>query len=90
MFVGILAGGLLCANFAPVGTLDTILNDGFIASLADSYSIGILMFLVLLGIMVTLINKAGGSAAFGQWAKTHVKSKAGAQLASFVLGVLIL
>ena len=89
LFVGIVAAGLLVANFKPIATLDTVLNDGFIASLADSWDVGILIFLVLLGIIVALINKAGGSRAFGEWTKKHVKTKVGAQLATFALGVLI-
>jgi len=89
LFVGIVAAGLLVTNFKPVATLNTVLNDGFIASLADSWNVGILIFLVLLGIIVALVNKAGGSAAFGAWAKKHVKTKVGAQLATFALGVLI-
>ena len=89
LFIGIVTGGLLCANLNPVGTLNTILSDGFIASLADEWNVGILIFLVLLGIMVALINKAGGSIAFGKWAQAHVKTKVGAQLATFALGVLI-
>ena len=89
LFIGILSAALLSANFKPVATLDTLLNDGFISSIADAGSVGILIFLVLLGIMVALINRAGGSAAFGKWAQTHVKSRVGAQLATFALGVLI-
>lgn len=89
LFVGIVAGGLLVSNFKPVATLDTVLNDGFIGSLSDSWNVGILIFLVLLGIVVALINKAGGSRAFGQWTQKHVKTKVGAQLATFALGVLI-
>ena len=89
LFVGILSGALLATNFNPVGTLTTIVNDGFTASVADSWNAGILIFLVLLGMMVALINKAGGSYAFGNWAKTHVKSRVGAQLATLLLGVLI-
>ena len=89
LFVGILAAGLLVTEFKPVATLNTVLNDGFIGSLADSWNVGILIFLVLLGIIVSLINKAGGSKAFGEWAKTHIKTRVGAQLATFVLGVLI-
>ena len=89
LFVGILVGALFCTDFAPVATLDTILNDGFIAALADSWNAGIFFFLVLLGIMVALVNAAGGSAAFGRWAAAHVKTRVGAQLATFVLGVLI-
>lgn len=87
LFVGILAGGILYAVNSPLKMVDSIVNDGLIA--AVSGSAGIFLFLVILGIMVALINKAGGSAAFGRWAKTHIKSKAGAQLATFALGVLI-
>ena len=89
LFVGILAAGLLVTEFKPVATLNTVLNDGFIGSLADSWNVGILIFLVLLGIIVSLINKAGGSRAFGEWAKKHIKTRVGAQLATFALGVLI-
>ena len=89
LFVGILAAGLLVTEFKPVATLNTVLNDGFIGSLADSWNVGILIFLVLLGIIVSLINKAGGSKAFGEWAKKHIKTRVGAQLATFALGVLI-
>ena len=89
LFVGVLAGALLATNFNPVGTLTTIVSDGFIASVADAWNAGILMFLVLLGMMVALINKAGGSRAFGAWAQSHVKTRVGAQLATFALGVLI-
>ena len=89
LFVGILSGALLATNFNPVNTLTTIVNDGFVSSVADSWNAGILIFLVLLGMMVALINKAGGSYAFGNWAATHVKSRVGAQLATFLLGILI-
>ncbi len=89
LFIGILSGALLATNFSPVGTLTTIVNDGFVSSVADAWNAGILIFLVLLGMMVALINKAGGSYAFGNWAKTHVKSRVGAQLATLFLGVLI-
>ncbi len=89
LFVGIVAAALLITDFKPIATLNTVLNDGFIASLADSWNVGILIFLVLLGIIVALVNKAGGSRAFGEWTKKHVKTKVGAQLSTFVLGVLI-
>ena len=89
LFIGILSAGLLVSEFKPIATLNTVLNDGFIASLADSWNVGILIFLVLLGIIVSLINKAGGSKAFGNWAKKHIKTRVGAQLATFALGVLI-
>ncbi len=87
LFLGVLSGALLATDFNPVGTLTTIVSDGFIGSTAGNA--GILMFLVLLGMMVALINKAGGSRAFGNWAQTHVKTRVGAQIATFCLGVLI-
>ena len=89
LFVGIIVGGMLYSEFSFEGTLTHAFNDGIVASLADSYNVGILVFLVILGIMVMLMNKAGGSAAFGRWAAEHIKSRAGAQLATIALGVLI-
>ena len=89
LFVGIVAGGLLYANFNFETTVNHVVQDGFIASLADSWNVGILIFLVLLGTLVAMMNKAGGSAAFGRWASTHIKSRVGAQLATILLGVLI-
>jgi Na+/H+ antiporter NhaC len=87
LFVGILLGGLLAANWKPVEAFDNVLNAGIIS--AVSGTAGIFIFLVVLGALVALINKAGGSAAFGRWAETHIKSKVGASIATFVLGVLI-
>ena len=87
LFAGIVSGALLAANFAPTGALDTAIGAGLID--AVSGTAGIFIFLVELGIIVALINKAGGSRAFGEWAQTHIKSRVGAQLATFVLGVLI-
>ncbi|NCC68479.1 MAG: Na+/H+ antiporter NhaC family protein, partial [Clostridia bacterium] len=89
LFIGILAGALFYSNFNPVMTIDTVVNDGLIAGVSDGWNAGIFLFLVLLGIMVALINKAGGSAAFGRWAETHIKTRVGAMLATFLLGVLI-
>ena len=89
LFIGILAGGLLYANFNFETTLNHIVSDGFVANLSDSYNVGILLFLVLLGALVAMMNKAGGSAAFGRWASNHIKSRVGAQLATIALGVLI-
>lgn len=89
LFVGIVAGGVLYANFNFEGSITHIVNDGFIASLSDSYNVGILLFLVLLGTLVAMMNKAGGSAAFGRWASKHIKTRIGAQLATIALGVLI-
>ena len=87
LFIGILSGALLYSNFSFTGTLDSLINDGLISAVSDSA--GIFIFLVELGIIVALVNKAGGSAAFGNWAKTHIKTRTGAMLATFVLGVLI-
>jgi Na+/H+ antiporter NhaC len=89
LFIGILMGGLLYSNFSFEGTVLHAFNDGIVASLSDSYNVGILVFLVILGTMVCLMNKAGGSAAFGRWAKENIKSRVGAQLATVLLGVLI-
>ena len=89
LFLGIVVGGLLAANFSPICALDTIINDGLIAGVADAWNVGIFLFLILLGIIVALMNSAGGSAAFGRWAETHVKSRVGALLATLLLGVLI-
>lgn len=87
LFVGIILGGLLSANWNPVNAFDNVLSEGIIA--AVSGTAGIFIFLVVLGAIVALINKAGGSAAFGRWAQTHIKTRVGATLATFVLGVLI-
>jgi len=87
LFIGIVAGGLFAANYSPIGTIDNLVNPGFIDAVAGQA--GIFIFLVLLGILVALVNKAGGSAAFGRWAETHIKSRIGANIATIVLGVLI-
>ena len=88
LFVGILSGALIYANWNPwnmvLGTFDTM-----IGKICDSWNVGILIFLVLLGMMVSMINKAGGSAAYGRWAAKHIKSKAGAMISTCVLGMLI-
>ena len=89
LFVGIVVGSAFIANFNFMGTLNTIFTDGIVAQLADSYNVGILVFLVFLGILVSLMNKAGGSAAFGEWASTKIRTRIGAQLATVLLGVLI-
>ncbi len=89
LFIGILVGGLLYSNFAFESTILHVFNDGIVASVTNSYNMGILIFLIILGSMVCLMNKAGGSAAFGRWAKDHIKSRVGAQLCSVLLGVLI-
>ncbi len=89
LFVGILIGALFFAGFNPEATLNHIIDDGFLAVLSDPWNVGILIFLVILGTMVSLMNKAGGSAAFGEWAKNHIKSRIGAQIATVILGMLI-
>lgn len=89
LFIGILAGGVIYSNFNFEGTVVHVFSDGFISSIADSYNIGIIIFLVILGAMVAMMNKAGGSAAFGRWTTKHIKSRVGAQLCTILLGVLI-
>lgn len=89
LFVGIVVGALFYANFNVEIAVNTIFTEGFIAKLSDGWNVGILIFLVILGIMVQLINKAGGSAAYGVWANKHIKTRMGAQFATFALGVLI-
>lgn len=87
LFIGIAIGGILASNFSVTGTVDSIINHGLTEAVAGTA--GIFIFLVELGIIVALVNKSGGSQAFGNWARKHVKTKLGAQLATFVLGVLI-
>ncbi|MDY3929827.1 MAG: Na+/H+ antiporter NhaC family protein [Clostridia bacterium] len=87
LFIGIVVGALFSTNFRPVAAMDNLLNEGLVA--AVSGTAGIFVFLVVLGIMVALINRAGGSAAFGEWAKKNIKSRTGSVIATFVLGVLI-
>ena len=89
LFLGIIVGGLFYSNFSFEGTLTHIFEDGLVAQLSDSYNVGILVFLVFLGIIVALMNKAGGSAAFGEWASSHIKTRIGAQLCTILLGCLI-
>ncbi len=89
LVIGIIVGGAIYAKFNFEGTLVHVVSDGFIANVADSYNMGILIFLILLGALVAMMNKAGGSAAFGRWAAAHIKSRVGAQLATIALGCLI-
>ena len=89
LFVGILMGGILYSGLNFEMTIVHIFEDGIIGVLSDSYNVGILVFLVILGAMVSLMNKAGGSAAFGQFAASKIHSRVGAQLATVLLGVLI-
>jgi Na+/H+ antiporter NhaC len=88
LFVGIIFGALFYSNFNPVMTATSLVN-GLIGSVADSWNVGILIFLVVLGIIVALMNKTGGSAAYGVWASQRIKTRTAAQLATFGLGVLI-
>ena len=87
LFIGSVVGAVLHCEFAPVATLDAVINDGLITAIADNA--GIFLFLVILGTIVALVNAAGGSAAFGRWAEKNIKTRVGAMLATFVLGVLI-
>lgn len=89
LFIGIVVGGLFWSGFSFTGTFEHVIVDGLIGSLADSYNVGILIFLVILGAVVALMNKSGGSAAFGVWAQEHIKSRVGTELATLVLGILI-
>ena len=89
LFVGVLMGGILYSGFSFEGTITHIFEDGMINVLSDSYNVGILIFLVILGAMVCLMNRAGGSAAFGQFAADHIKGRVGAELATILLGCLI-
>ena len=89
LFVGILMGGILWAKFNFENTIVHVVNDGFVASIADSWDAGILLFLVVLGIIGVLVLKSGGTKAYGEWALKHIKSRKMAQLATFFLGILI-
>ena len=87
LFIGVTVGALFSQGFSPIGALNMIVNDGLVAAIKDNA--GIFLFLVLLGIIVALVNGAGGSAAFGRWASKNIKTKVGASLATFLLGILI-
>ena len=89
LFIGIVIGGIFYSGGSFEGTIEHVLEDGIIGSLSDEYNVGILVFLVVLGTIVALMNTAGGSAAFGDWASKHIKTRAGAQLATIALGCLI-
>ncbi|MGI6071505.1 MAG: Na+/H+ antiporter NhaC family protein [Lachnospiraceae bacterium] len=89
LFIGILVGGLFYSGFSFEGTMNHVFVEGFVGALSDSWNVGILIFLVILGAMVALMNKAGGSAAFGRWAAKKIKTRAGAQAATIILGMLI-
>ncbi len=87
LLIGVIAGAMLAADFKPLAIVDNVVEGGLIDAISGTA--GIFLFLVILGIVVALVNKAGGSAAFGRWAQKHIKSRTGAMLATFVLGVLI-
>lgn len=92
LFVGILSGGIIFAAASGTGfegTFKAVVQDGLITNLSNAYNVGILVFLVVLGIIVVLMNKAGGSRAYGEWAAAHIKGRRGAALSTFFLGVLI-
>ncbi len=89
LFIGILMGGLFYAGFNFETTVNHVFVDGIVGSLTDEYNMGILVFLVILGVMVCMMNRAGGSAAFGRWASEHIKSRVGVQLSTVLLGCLI-
>ena len=89
LFVGIVVGALIYSGFKFEGTVTQIFEGGIIKVLSDSYNVGILIFLVILGSVVCMMNKAGGSAACGRWASTHIHTRAGAQFATLMLGLLI-
>lgn len=92
LFVGILSGGIIYAAASGTGfegTFKAVVQDGLISNLSNAYNVGILVFLVVLGIIVVLMNKAGGSRAYGEWAAAHIKSRRGVALSTFFLGVLI-
>ena len=89
LVIGVIVGGVLYSGGNFETTITHVISDGFVANLADSYNMGIIIFLVLLGALVAMMNKAGGSAAFGRWATKHIKTRVGAQLATVALGVLI-
>ena len=88
LFIGILSGALIYSNFSPWGMV-TSSFDVMVSKLADSWNVGILIFLVVLGMMVSLVNKAGGSAAYGRWASKHIKGRVGALVSTAILGMLI-
>ena len=92
LFIGIVTGGIIYAIATGTGfegMFTAVVKEGFIANLSDSYNVGILIFLVVLGIIVVMMNKAGGSRAYGEWAAKHIKNRRGATFATFLLGALI-
>ena len=89
LLIGIIVAAGFAANWNFEETLNNVFTNGIVASVSDSYNVGILVFLIMLGAIVSLMNKAGGSAAFGRWAEVHIKTRRGAQLSTILLGILI-
>ena len=89
LVIGVIVGGIFASNFSFEGTIKQVFSGGMIKVLSDTSNVGIIIFLVILGCMVSLMNRTGGSAAFGRWAETHIKSRVGAQIVAVVLGCLI-
>lgn len=89
LFLGMMTGAMLSVEFNPEGGLNMLFLDGIMKVLSDQWNVGILVFLVILGTMVQMMNRTGGSQAFGTWAATHIKGRAGAQLSTMLLGCLI-
>ncbi len=89
LILGVVTGALFWARFQPVDAINHVFSDGIVSVISDSWNVGILVFLVILGMMVQLMNKTGGSLAFGRWATKHIKGEKGAQFATIGLGVLI-
>lgn len=87
--IGVIVGGVLASNFSFEGTIKQVFTGGLIKVLSDSNNVGIIIFLVILGCLVSLMNRTGGSAAFGRWAETHIKSRMGAQIVAVILGCII-
>ena len=89
LFIGVVIGGLFISQGSFPQFLEAVFKNGMVKQVSDPWNVGILFFLVMLGSMVALMNKSGAAAAFGNWAKLHIKSKVGAQMATIVLGILI-
>ncbi len=89
LFIGVVIGGVLYAGGNFEMTMNHVLEDGIVGSLSDAYNVGILIFLVILGVIVAMLNRTGGAAAFGKWAIKRVKTQAGVQLMTIILGILV-
>ena len=89
LFIGVVIGGVLYAGGNFEMTMNHVLQDGIVGSLSDAYNVGILIFLVILGVIVALLNRTGGAAAFGKWAIKRVKTQTGVQFMTIILGILV-